>query len=351
MARITIIGLGLLGTSLGLALKRADKRGHRITGFDTDMKVARQSKGRGAMDKVEGDLAKAVADAEVVVIATPVRAVKPVLETIASHLPQGAVVTDVASTKRQVMAWAEELLPRGVSFIGGHPMAGLEQSGPEAAKADLFAGAMWCLMPGRFASEPALKSVMTMAESVGAKTLFVDPQEHDLLVAGISHAPLALSAALVACTSRSASWPEMAGLAAGGYRDVTRLASGSPTMSVDIFLTNADAISDWLDRCIAALAEIRQHVQAQDAEQLIRLFSEAYSERERWLAGVAQERRPRIKAEVPTMMDSAYRTLFGEAMYKQTKRLFDLSNNPTLRSRPETEDDKPVTGATKPPGA
>ena len=349
MARITIVGLGLLGTSLGMALKRADKRGHRITGFDADMKVARKSKGRGAIDHVEDDLAKAVAVAEVVVIATPARAVKTVLEAIAGHVTQGAVVTDVASTKRQVMAWAEELLPRGVSFIGGHPMAGLELSGPEAAKADLFVGARWCLMPGRHATEGALQSVMAMAESVGAKTLFIDPQEHDLLVAGISHAPIALSAALVASTSRSASWPEMAGLAAGGYRDVSRLASGSPTMSVDICLTNADAIEEWLGRCIAALEEIRTHVKAQDAEQLIRLFSEVYSERERWLAGVAQERHSKSKVEIPTMGDSAYRTLFGEAMYKQTKRLFELSNNPTLRSRPETEDDKHGSGAAKPP--
>ena len=120
-------------------------------------------------------------------------------------------------------------------------------------------------------------------------------------------------------------------------------------MSVDICLTNADALEEWLGRCIAALEEIRAHVKAQDAEHLIRLFSEVYSERERWLAGVAQERHPKSKVDVPTMGDSAYRTLFGEAMYKQTKRLFELSNNPTLRSRPETAEDMPKPGAAKPP--
>jgi len=280
VTRMAIIGLGLIGGSMGLALKRA-KADVEVVGFARRPGVASRAIELGAADRTEGSLSSTVKGADLVLIATPVMAMKAILAEIGESLNDGCIVTDVASTKAQVMGWAEESLPLGVSFIGGHPMAGKETSGIEAADADLFRGCTYCLVPGPSATKGAIDTLEDLVKKIGAKPLFIDAATHDSLVAAISHLPMIISAALVSMTTKSPSWPEMAKLAASGFRDLTRLASGSPEMSRDICLTNKGPILRWLDEYIQELERFRRLVG--EGQGLEEAFSEAREAREGWL--------------------------------------------------------------------
>lgn len=266
MQRVVIVGLGLVGGSIGLGLKRWSAEQARsgseplqIIGFDTDLEQQSYAKKVNAVDRTEWRLPNAVAEADVVVLCTPVLAMKELLADIAAHLKAGAVVTDVASTKTDVVSWADEILPATVSFVGGHPMAGKALS-IEGAEADLFKGSTWCVTPSVKANDSAVRNVLGMITALGAEAYFVDPQEHDAYVAGISHLPFVLSATLMNALSRDSSWKDMKSLTAGGFRDMTRLAGGSPAMHRDILITNREAVLRWIDQFSDELAAIRAQV-------------------------------------------------------------------------------------------
>jgi len=280
--RITIIGLGLIGGSLGLALKRAKGTGVEIVGFSRSQETMSKAKSCGAIDKVAGDMASSVAQADMVFISTPVMTIKEVLEHISGHLPPQCIVTDAGSTKAEVMCWAKEYLPPEISFIGGHPMAGKETYGIEEADADLFKGCVYCLTPSPNASPQAVQAVTGIVELIGASPLFIDAEVHDNLAAGASHLPLLLSTAFVSATMGSASWDEMCNIAARSYHDISRLASGSPEMNRDICITNRDAIVHWIDRYIEELKKYRNLILGND-EGLGKAFASAREARGKWL--------------------------------------------------------------------
>ncbi len=278
--RIAIIGLGLIGGSMGLALRK--KADLEVVGFARREETASRAVELGAVDSTEGDLLVVVKGADLVLIATPVMAMKEIMAKIGESLDKGCIVTDVASTKTQVMGWAEECLPSWVSFIGGHPMAGKETSGIEAADADLFIGCTYCLIPGRSATKEAIDKVERLVRQIGAKPLFIDASEHDMLVAAVSHLPIVISSALVSMTTENPSWDKMAELAATGYRDLTRLASGSPEMSRDICHTNREFILRCIDEYIEELEKFR-HLVSEGSEELEEAFLQARERREGWL--------------------------------------------------------------------
>ena len=278
--RIAIIGLGLIGGSMGLALKK--KADLEVVGFARRRETAARAVELGAVDSTEGDLLVVVKGADLVLIATPVMAMKEIMAKIGESLDKGCIVTDVASTKAQVIGWAEECLPSWVSFIGGHPMAGKETSGIEAADADLFIGCTYCLIPGRSATKEAIDKVERLVRQIGAKPLFIDASEHDMLVAAVSHLPIVISSALVSMTTENPSWDKMAELAATGYRDLTRLASGSPEMSRDICHTNREFILRCIDEYIEELEKFR-HLVSEGSEELEEAFLQARERREVWL--------------------------------------------------------------------
>ena len=321
MPNIAIIGLGLIGTSLGLAIKKS-KPGLSIVGHDKEPLSARTAQKMGAVDTIEWGLPRTVRDASLVIVATPILVVKEVLEVVGPHLPDSCVVTDTGSSKAEVLKWADELLPRRVSFVGGHPMAGKELSGPGNAEADLFLGATYCVLPGSNATPVAVEMVVAMVKVIGAEPFFIDPHEHDSFVAAVSHLPIVLSSALVATTTKSPSWPEIARLAANGYRDVSRLASGDPEMSRDICLTNARETAGWLDRLIAELQEIKRNLNDADKEGLTRHFAHAYEEREKWVAGVPLRQEVAV-AELPSAADRFSSLLIGELMTQRSRELLE----------------------------
>jgi prephenate dehydrogenase len=278
--RVAIVGLGLIGGSVGLALRKA-KAAQHVAGYDLGRGVSERAQRIGAIDQAYEALADAVQGAELVVLATPVGSMRHLLGQLASVLTPGSVVTDVASTKAQVMQWAEELLPTSVSFVGGHPMAGKEVSGVEAADAELFRGKVYCLCATARTRPEAVKKVSMLIEMLGAHMRFMEPVRHDEQVAGVSHLPFLASVALVNAVAGQDYWPEMAILAASGFRDMSRLAAGSPEMYRDICLTNGEAITAWMDTYIATLQQMRDQI-AQQSPALGALFVEAQQTRLEW---------------------------------------------------------------------
>jgi len=283
---VAIIGLGLIGGSIALALKQLDKPGWEVVGYARRTEVASIALSLGVVDKVETNFKEALKGAELVIIATPVLTIREILFQIANHLPHGCIVTDTASSKLQVMKWAEELLPSTVDFIGGHPMAGKETYGIQAAQANLFQGCIYCLTPAKETSPHSIGKVENMVRKIGSTPFFVDAQEHDNLVAGISHLPMLLSAALVSATAKDPSWHEMSKLAASGYRDLTRLALGNPQVNAHVCLTNQVAILRWIDKFAEELDRYRQLVTSGD-KKLEEALTEANKARQEWLSKFA----------------------------------------------------------------
>ncbi|MCH7484834.1 MAG: prephenate dehydrogenase/arogenate dehydrogenase family protein [Chloroflexi bacterium] len=282
--RVVIIGLGLIGGSIGLRLKAAELPGLDIVGSDIDRASERAAKKAGAIDHGEHDLTKTVRDAQLVIIAVPIAALRDVFTAIAPHLADGAVVTDTASTKGEVMKWAAELLPETISFVGGHPMAGKEQAGIDHADAALFEGRAYCICPTVSASPTSIQSVVGLAQALGAEPVFIDAEEHDVYAAAISHLPLITATALFSLLRESPSWDDLGQLASTGFRDMTRLASSDPSMSNAIWKTNREAIIHWVDRLTEELQRMRGMLSDAKDEELFKLFAEAKLQRDEFIA-------------------------------------------------------------------
>mgnify|MGYP000446637765 CR=1 FL=1 len=292
---IAILGTGLIGASLGLALGTADPETtplgkSRIIGYDSDRNQLRTARGRLALDVEARSAAEAVKEADIVIIATPVQTVPAMMREIAPHLRYRALVTDVCSTKSAVLGWARELLPTTVSFVGGHPMAGRETAGADNAELDLFRGSIYCLCPPINAQPEAVDLATALVETIGAKPYFIDPDEHDAYVAGVSHLPFILSAALTEAAVRSPAWREMQLLAASGFRDISRLAAGDPIMHRDICLTNTASITHWINESIRVLVELRSLIDTNDRDGLTDLFTHAKTARDTWMLQPGNQR-------------------------------------------------------------
>lgn len=280
MERVAILGLGLIGSSLGLALHRLP-RPPRVAGYDPDAAARTRAARTRAVDRATFTPEEAVADADLVVLAAPIRAIVPLLGEIAPHLRPDAVVTDTGSTKAAIVAAVAEQFP-DIAFVGGHPMAGRLTQGTAEADAALFEGTVYCLTPTATTPEGAIARVVAMVEAVGARPHFLSPAEHDGLVAAISHLPYLLASTLMASVAAEAGWREMALLAAGSFRTVTRLLDAEPAMYADICLTNREAICRQLDQYTAALQALREAIESGD-EALADRFAAVRACYQAWL--------------------------------------------------------------------
>ncbi len=280
--RVAIIGLGLIGGSIGLALHKA-KAAQQVAGYDLGKGISNQARKIGAIDQPYSSLADAVRGAELIILATPVGAMRSLLQGLSSAATPGAVVTDVASTKTQVISWAEEFLPSSASFIGGHPMTGKELSGVDSADAALFQGRIYCLTPTPRTRPVAITKASALIEALGARARFLEPAEHDGQVAGVSHLPFLASIALMNTAAASPAWGDASLLAASGFRDMTRLAAGNPEMYRDICLTNSEALTRWLNEYIATLTTLRNQIATHD-KSLDETFVKAQQLRLKWQA-------------------------------------------------------------------
>ena len=318
--RITIIGLGLIGGSIGLALKAAGLPDVEIVGHDRERGTEGKARKMGAIDTAEHNVPRAVEGAGMVIIATPILAIREVMEQIAPDLREGCVVTDTGSTKERVLEWAAQVLPPHVSFVGGHPMAGKENQGIENAEADLFRGRAYCLCPAVDAHEDAVRAVVNLVRLVGAEPMFLDPREHDQYAGAVSHLPLVVSTALFTLMRASPAWRDLAPMSSSGFRDVTRLASGDPQMSHDIFLTNREAAVHWLDRMIEELRRYRGLLEG-DAEELMETFARAQMDRDTF---IAQPQAARLEEEKQDVRQELVNSLMGGWISDRLRRAREL---------------------------
>lgn len=247
-ATVAIVGLGLMGSSLGLAL--AGRCARRV-GTDVDPQAAVAARAVGAVDDV-GDPADAVRDADLVVLCTPAGEVAATCAALAALMRRDAILTDVASTKATICAEFDELV---VPTVGGHPMCGREQSGPAAAEADLYHGATWVLCPTAGTIEPARRLVTELVDAVGASVVELDRDEHDRRVARVSHLPY-LAAQALATVADDASLE----LAATGFASATRMARGDLRMWLDVLRTNSGEARSALAAMRAELESLEQLV-------------------------------------------------------------------------------------------
>ncbi|MEE8466514.1 MAG: prephenate dehydrogenase/arogenate dehydrogenase family protein, partial [Dehalococcoidia bacterium] len=278
----------------------------------------------GAFKSVESRLANAVRGADVVVFATPVMVMREMMEATASDFQEGCVVTDVGSSKRVVLQWAEEVLPKTVSFVGGHPMAGKEKSGPENADGTMFRGKAYCIVPSPTAGRAAVSSITTMAEAIGAKPFFISVDEHDSFVAAASHLPFMMSVALMGCTSKSANWDDIAQLASTGFGDLSRLAGGDPIMHRDICITNSEPIVAWMDAYIRELYDLRNLLAGEDGpdpDAVHQVFVDAMDARARWEAGIFTKT-DRLSPEIPSFSESMGEMFMGSKGVEAQKKIF-----------------------------
>lgn len=261
-SNVAIAGLGLIGASLGMALRGQCKR---VIGVARRHEVCAEALRVGAADRVFSDIAEAAARADIVVLATPVRHIVRSVPEVAPHMQQGALLFDLGSTKRQVVE-AMGRIPEGIRAVGGHPMCGKEKGGIENAVRDLFEGAVFALCPTARTDDEAMNVAYEIASAVGAKPLMLDAETHDRAVATISHLPYLLAALLVQ-TERVAIMTDATAhrLAASGFRDTSRLAASDVEMMLDILLTNSDSITHALDLFEQQLSGVRQMLHQPDA--------------------------------------------------------------------------------------
>ncbi len=271
--KIAIIGLGLIGGSLGLALAQ---KGYEITGIDRNREALAKSVKLGAASRVTENLAEGVKDAAVVFLAVPVGAAAEVLRAIAPHLSPGAIVSDVGSVKTSQLRLAEDLLPAGVDFVGGHPMAGTEQAGIDGADPLMFVNAVYVLTPAPSCSPGAVEEVAALVRQTGAQPLIMDPVKHDRIVATLSHLPHLLAVALAKTAGRlEDEEPGSLALAAGSFRDGTRVAASSPVMWQDICLANREMILGALKVFQLELVQLEAAVREGDGARITGAFRQS----------------------------------------------------------------------------
>lgn len=261
--RVTVIGLGLMGASLCLDLTQ-NHLCREVRGVARRSRVVLDAFFAGAVDLVTNDVETGVMGADIVILSTPVRTIMGMLETIGPRLWPGTIVMDMGSTKGDICA-AMATLPPAVQPIGGHPMTGKETAGFDAAEPGLYQGATWVLTPLDRTTDATVALSVELVEAVGARPVILEPQRHDRLVASISHLPYLVASALVdAVSTVGAEDPVVWDLAAGGFRDTSRVAASDTHMFLDILLTNRAAVLEQLDRFTCELAAVRQLLAAED---------------------------------------------------------------------------------------
>ncbi|HWI55064.1 MAG TPA: prephenate dehydrogenase [Desulfobacteria bacterium] len=273
--KVVIIGVGVIGGSLGMALI-SRKLAERVIGVDVDRGNLQLAIEANAVHEGMTKLDEAVPGANLVVIATPVGTTLDIIKNVGQLTAQGCIVSDVGSTKGKIVYEAEKLLPQGIHFIGGHPMTGSELAGVRGADTYLFENAVYVLTPTENTDKDSIDKFRVMIEAIGAKIIERDPDEHDLMVAAVSHLPHLAATSLVNTVGEIEKEHEgLLMLAAGGFRDTTRIASGHPLMWRDICITNKDNILKVLDRYMAALADVRALIENCDDAGLKNDFEQA----------------------------------------------------------------------------
>jgi len=305
--RVTIVGLGAIGCSLGLALQRSGAE-VEITGHDKEPLASRQAQKIGAVHKTHWNLISACDGADLVVLAIPLQGIRDTLKALGGELRPGCVVTDTATVKTPVAAWAAESLPQGVYYVGGNPIVATEGAGADAAKADLFQEATWCVVSSAPASSDAIQLVTNVVTACGAKPYFVDVYEHDGLLAATDHLPTVLAAALLKAVGASPALREMRKVGSQQLAVATLPAWAEAATSRDVCLLNQENILRWLEVMQATLREVHELLAGGDEAQVGAFFEEARASWRQWQRGESAET---SEVSLSDVMPSMRSMLFG----------------------------------------
>lgn len=273
--QVTIVGTGLIGGSLGLVFKQLKDK-PKIIGFSKTKETLEKAIERGAVDEYRDSLEEAVSGSDIVFICTPVGKIVEIATLAAPHMKKDSVLTDVGSTKSAIVDRIESSLPEGVYFIGGHPMAGSESYGIENAQADLFKGSRYILTPTKKTNTQAFQLLHNLLAKTGANVIAIDADKHDRIVASVSHLPHIIAASLVNLVdkgeSRKENWLD---IAAGGFKDTTRIAAGSPQLWLDICLENKTAIVNALNEFKQIINNMTDLIETEDRAALQKKLEQA----------------------------------------------------------------------------
>ena len=325
--RVTIIGLGCVGTSIGLALRKQEPA-LQVMGHDAIQDYAREAQRMGAVNKTPRNLPAACEGAGMVILALPLPAVRKTLEVLGPHLAEGCVVTDTAALKVPVVEWAREHLPDHVRFVAGMPIPGPAVGegellvGPEAARADLFEGGLYCVTSTHDTDPEAVTLLLELARMLGARPLFLDPVEHDGLQAGVADLPALIAVALMAATVDSPGWMEMRKMAGYEFAALTSPAAADLDSRREAALLNRENLLRRLDMFLAQMGRVRQWLLESDERALEKLYTRAAAGRARWLekrsAGTWEET-PDM-SNIPGLKEHFSQMLFGELFRRRPPR-------------------------------
>ncbi len=265
--------MGLLGASITLTTLRS-LFGVKTVGFSHRASTRQKARRLGVAEKIEDDIGRCVADADLVILATPICSFEQIFRDISRHVKQGCIVTDVGSTKVLPHRWAQKLLPKGVPYVGSHPIAGSEKRGVEFARDDLFYGTRCILTRKKSTSTTAFSALKKFWSQLGCSVHVMDPREHDRIFGRVSHLPHVTAAALT-----NASEPEQLKFAGKGFIDTSRVASGPENVWSDILMTNADNTVRGIDRVIKELSKLQEAIRNKDQKRIEELLAAARSKR------------------------------------------------------------------------
>jgi len=273
-ARVAVLGIGLIGSSMAHAMRRGNLASH-IAGYTHRAETLERARAVGFADSLHGDAASCVKNADLVVLATPVGTFASLAQEIAPYLKRGAILSDVGSVKNAVIRDVGPHVPEGVHFIPAHPIAGTEQSGPEAGFAELFDG-RWCILtPPPGTNAEALETLKTFWRRMGSDVEVMEARHHDLVLAITSHLPHLIAYNIVGTADdlQTVTQGEVIKYSAGGFRDFTRIAASDPTMWRDVFLNNREAVLEVLGRFSEDLSSLQRAIRWGDGEALFNLFT------------------------------------------------------------------------------
>jgi prephenate dehydrogenase len=276
--RVAIIGVGLIGGSIGLAAR--ERFGAEVVGYGRREATLAKAMSLGAIDTAASTIAAAVADAELVFVCVPVHALPDAIAVALRDAPQSCVVTDVGSTKRSIVSSVSDQ-----RFVGGHPLAGAETAGVEHARADLFEGATWYLTPAAGTSGLLYERLHRFLRGIGAVPAAIEPDLHDALLATVSHLPHVLANVLVSRAASHATGGERLPAAGPSFRDATRVAGAPSEIWTDIYISNADALAAELDAVIEQLTAVRRTLSGGDAGAVTAWNDAAAADRRKLLSG------------------------------------------------------------------
>jgi cyclohexadieny/prephenate dehydrogenase len=271
--KVCIVGLGLIGGSIGLAIKRSNIS-NQITGYARSNSTLERAIELGLVDSVKDNLKDAVNNSDLVILATPLSTFRELVEEMNPFLKKGCIITDTGSAKLTVIEDLKDILPNGVEFVPGHPIAGTEESGPDAGFAELFDN-RWCILtPTEDNSSNAVDLVKDFWESIGSKVEIMDPMHHDKVLAITSHIPHLIAFNIVGTANNLANVTEKEVIkySAGGFRDFTRIAASDPKMWSDIFTYNSEAVLEMLELFSNDLAKLKAAVIKKDSDLLFSNF-------------------------------------------------------------------------------